>query len=263
MKRICAALATVCAAAFAAPAMAEGWVVMDLGEVKTREACMERADRVIRGYVDFFGGHSVEEDSWTKYGYDLEPGDNDVLIMCPMVNGGVYNAFLAVYGAFVESEEDHTDQVAEQLQRLWNRETDQEGEGGSASSSSDALSELDRALRALEEAQAAVTAAREALGASGGVEGDSSEDGEVIDLDELLAPYKQELRDSPPSGDKATPDEAPVEEAAPETTPESGPESGSESGPDSGEAAPAEEDQPTEDVEPDFEDEDISPVQPR
>ena len=255
MKRICAALATVCAAAFAAPAMAEGWVVMDLGEVKTREACMERADRVIRGYVDFFGGHSVEEDSWTKYGYDLEPGDNDVLIMCPMVNGGVYNAFLAVYGAFVESEEDHTDQVAEQLQRLWNRETDQEGEGGSASSSSDALSELDRALRALEEAQAAVTAAREALGASGDEGSGGGEDGEVIDLDELLAPYKQELREAPPSGEEA----APVEEAAPETTPEATPESE----PKSGEAAPAEEGQPTEDIEPDFEDEDISPVQPR
>lgn len=113
------ALIAAFAAAFALPAAAEGWVVADLGETSTRQQCMERAERVMRNYMDSFGGHSVEKDTWTVYGYDLKPGDNDVLIMCPVVNGDVYNAFMAVYGAFEDSKDDHTDTVNERLTELW------------------------------------------------------------------------------------------------------------------------------------------------
>ncbi|MDD2867027.1 hypothetical protein [Neomegalonema sp.] len=101
------------------PAAAEGWVVMDLGETATREVCMSRAESVLNGYISSFGGHSVEKDSWTVYGYDLKPGDNDVLVMCPVVNGGKFNAFLTVYGAFEDSQEDFTDTIAERLKEQW------------------------------------------------------------------------------------------------------------------------------------------------
>ncbi len=118
MNRV-GALIAVLTASLALPAAAEGWVVMDLGETETRPQCMDRAERVLNGYISAFGGHSVEKDSWTVYGYDLKPGDNDVVIMCPVVNGDKYNAFMAVYGAFEDSKEDFTDTVAERLGEQW------------------------------------------------------------------------------------------------------------------------------------------------
>ncbi len=249
MKRIGAALTTVCATALAGPSLAEGWMVMDLGETATREICMERADRVLNAYLEANGGHSVEQDSWTKYGYDLQPGDNDVLIMCPVVSGDVYNAFLVVYGAFTDGEEDHTGVVAEELQHLWDAETETpDGAGGGTGSVARALADLDRALGALDEAQTAVAAAREALqaAASGEDEGEGVIDLDAptngaeedwIDLDEILQPLKQDLREG-------VAPEAPGEEPA-------------------GEAAPAPEDEPALPAEEAPDDEDISPVDPR
>ncbi len=245
MTRICAALAMTCATALAGPALAEGWVVTDLGEVESRDLCMDRADRVLNAYLEANGGHSVESDSWTKYGYDLEPGDNDVLIMCPVVNGGVYNAFLVVYGAFVETTDDHTDQVTAELQHLWDAETEPAPQG--SRSVAGAMADLDRALNALTEAQAAVTAAQEALraAAAGEEEGEevidldapTGEEEEWIDLDELLGPLKQELREG--VAPAASEEDEPAEEVAPALEEE---------------AAPVEE-------APDLED--ISPVDPR
>ena len=244
MKRV-GALVAVLTASLTLPAAAEGWVVMDLGETATREICMSRAESVLNGYLGSFGGHSVEKDSWTAYGYDLKPGDNDVLIMCPVVNGGVYNAFLVVYGAFVETTDDHTDQVTAELQHLWDAETEPAPQG--SRSVAGAMADLDRALSALTEAQAAVTAAQEALraAAAGEEEGEevidldapTGEEEEWIDLDELLGPLKQELREG--VAPAASEEDEPAEEVAPALEEE---------------AAPVEE-------APDLED--ISPVDPR
>lgn len=242
MKRIGAALAA-CGMVVAGPALAEGWVVMDLGETETREICMDRAERILQDYIDSKGGHSVAGDSWTKYGYDLEPGDNDVLIMCPLVNGGLYNGFMAVYGAFEDDADDHTDPVAEELQRMWNAEA---ADTPDQTPAERAAAELDRALAALDEARAAVVAAQDNLRNSlagddhdefiSPPEGEGDEE-DWIDLDEVLQPLKQEFREGAPPPSMRDRDPA-------ETAPQ--PREG-------GEAEPEE--------DPEFED--IAPVDPR
>lgn len=105
-------------AAPAAPGMAEGWSVYDLGEVPgDRENCMKRARNTIASYMFDHGGGETAVASWTTYGYDLRPGDQDAVIMCPYVNGNVVNAFLTVHG---EASEDDRIFTADEIERIWN-----------------------------------------------------------------------------------------------------------------------------------------------
>ncbi len=98
-------------------ANAEGWSIYDLEEVAgPRENCMKRARNTISGYMFDNGGGETDTGSWTSYAYDLEPGDQDVVIMCPVVNGGVVNAFLVVHGATSEDERIFT---ANEIERIW------------------------------------------------------------------------------------------------------------------------------------------------
>ncbi len=86
------------AAAFTAPtvASADGWSITDLGPVSTREECMNRAENVIQAVPPGQRGYYSVSD-WNVFSYDMQPGDNDVVISCPIVNGQV-NAFAFVYG---------------------------------------------------------------------------------------------------------------------------------------------------------------------
>ncbi len=101
----------------ASSASAEGWSIYDLEEVAgPRENCMQRARNTLSGYMFDNGGGETDSASWTNYAYDLEPGDQDVVIMCPVVNGGVVNAFLVVHGAASEDERIFT---ADEIERIW------------------------------------------------------------------------------------------------------------------------------------------------
>ncbi len=118
MKFAYAALTSLGLLSFTAPAMAEGWVVANLGETANLELCMSRAEYILNSAMVTHGGHSVERGAWAVYAYDLEPGDNDVVIMCAAARGG-HNALLAVYGAFVDAADDQSDLVAKRLESLW------------------------------------------------------------------------------------------------------------------------------------------------
>lgn len=101
---------------FSGAASAEDWTFKDLGELSKRSTCMIRAEQAIKRYKNVYGGGSTASESWTVYGYDLEPGDQDVVIMCPIVNGDVVNAFLTVHG---ESSEDNREFTADTIERYW------------------------------------------------------------------------------------------------------------------------------------------------
>lgn len=109
------ALAGLAMLAGAGSASAQGWTIGDLGAMPTREDCMRLAEDVMERYKRVYGGGFVSAASWTQYMYDVEPGVNHVVIMCPIVNG-VYNAFLVTHGA---SGEENRQLVHDRLERYW------------------------------------------------------------------------------------------------------------------------------------------------
>lgn len=106
------------AAAFcgaAGGASAEGWTIADLGETVNRDNCLIRAEQMMYRYIRNYGGGNVYVESWTVYGYDLGPGDNDAVIMCPYVRGTL-NAFVVVHG---ETSTENRQFVSDTMQRYW------------------------------------------------------------------------------------------------------------------------------------------------
>ena len=117
-------IATALMAVFAGPAPAALFRVGDLGEMPSRQACMTAAKTVLESYLDEYGGGSVvgdteDPESWEVYGWRLRPGDNDIVITCPVVNGQV-NAFFTLHAASDAAAVD-ADMVIERVRELWNR----------------------------------------------------------------------------------------------------------------------------------------------
>ncbi|MBT6188949.1 MAG: hypothetical protein HOI22_01610 [Tateyamaria sp.] len=88
-------------------AIAEGYSTVDLGLVRSKSACMARAERVMHRYEDTLGAHSVSTGSWTTFGWDFEPGDQDVVILCVAPAGSSSNerrAIMVIHGSETETE---------------------------------------------------------------------------------------------------------------------------------------------------------------
>ncbi|HUS55681.1 MAG TPA: hypothetical protein VMY41_16955 [Thermohalobaculum sp.] len=105
-------------------ASAEAFKVGDLGEITSRRACLETAAEVLEAYVNEFGGRSTDGEldvveSWAYYGWDLRPGDIDVVITCPVVADRV-NAFYTLYSSG-DNEQADADTAATRLRELWER----------------------------------------------------------------------------------------------------------------------------------------------
>ena len=117
-------IAVALTALVAVPASAGLFRVGDLGEMPSRRACMAVAKNVLESYLDEYGGGSVFSDtenpeSWEVYGWRLRPGDNDIVITCPVVNSQV-NAFFTLYNGSDDGSAD-ADTVIELVRELWNR----------------------------------------------------------------------------------------------------------------------------------------------
>ncbi len=85
---------------------------------------MTAAKAVLESYLDEYGGESVVGDvenpeSWEIYGWRLRPGDNDIVITCPVVNSQV-NAFFTLYTTSVNGAA-AADIVIERVRELWGR----------------------------------------------------------------------------------------------------------------------------------------------
>lgn len=96
---------------------AQGWTISDLGQTATREECMQRAQATADAYTRQFGAGYASSASWTHYLYDVQPGVNHVVFMCPFVNG-VYNVFLVTHGA---TSEDNRTLVHDRMEQLWDQ----------------------------------------------------------------------------------------------------------------------------------------------
>jgi hypothetical protein len=102
--------------------LATAFKIGDLGETPSRRICMSVAAQVLVTYIDKFGGHpavgNIEDaKSWSFYGWDLRPGDNDVVITCPIVAGQA-NAFYTIHSSGDDADANAT-VVAERLRDLW------------------------------------------------------------------------------------------------------------------------------------------------
>ena len=103
-------------------AAAETFKIGDLGETPSRRICMAVAGQVLEAYLDKFGGHSIDgnledTESWSYYGWDLQPGDNDVVITCPIVADQA-NAFYTIHSSGNDAEA-NADIAAQRLRDLW------------------------------------------------------------------------------------------------------------------------------------------------
>lgn len=105
-------------------AAAEAFKVGDLGEMPSRRICMDTAAKVLGAYIDEFGGRTASgevdvADSWVYFAWDLRPGNIDVVITCPVVDGQV-NAFFTLYSS-AENELGSADTAAVRIRELWER----------------------------------------------------------------------------------------------------------------------------------------------
>ena len=117
MKRAMSlAVAASLLAGAAAPALAEGWSITKLGSLATEQACMDKARMVINRYLFAHAGGSIGADAWSLYAYDLEPGLQDVVIVCPIGGGGAVNPMLVVQS---ESSDSDRAWVANELVSIW------------------------------------------------------------------------------------------------------------------------------------------------
>ncbi|WP_188528536.1 hypothetical protein [Sinisalibacter lacisalsi] len=112
-----ATLALALSGLAAAPALAEGWSITKLGTMPSEQICMDKARLVINRYIFANGGGNTGEDSWSLYAYNLEPGGQDIVIMCPIGGGGAVNAMLVIQS---ESSGDDRSWAAQELVAIWN-----------------------------------------------------------------------------------------------------------------------------------------------
>ena len=109
-----AATALTLALAGAGVSHAEGYSISDLGNVTSESECLNKADRVIQRYKNALGSGSTSLGSWTAYAWDMEPGDQDTVIVCaPSTEGGTsrVRAILVVHGETSEPDRIATREV--------------------------------------------------------------------------------------------------------------------------------------------------------
>ncbi len=101
--------------ALAGAARAESYDTIELGVSLNRDACMSKAENVLYQYRNNHGGGKIFRAAWVVYGWDLRPGNQDVVILCPIVNNTV-DAFLVNHGEGTEANRDFT---TEQVRWYW------------------------------------------------------------------------------------------------------------------------------------------------
>ena len=105
-------------ASAATPVLAEGYALANLGPIASRETCMLKAELAMQSYFQKEGGLSVTKSDWSVYGWDFRPGDQDVVILCPLLEDGQAQAILVVHG---ETSKRHRTYTKDQLLRYFNR----------------------------------------------------------------------------------------------------------------------------------------------
>ncbi|MEO0936946.1 MAG: hypothetical protein AAFY38_02200 [Pseudomonadota bacterium] len=85
---------------------ADGWSISDLGTVADRDTCMDRAVNALETWPSN-RRTEVSRGNWAVYAYNLSPGENHVVITCPVVSGQI-NAFIHIFGEDNTTQDDRT-----------------------------------------------------------------------------------------------------------------------------------------------------------
>lgn len=76
----------------------EGWSITNLGTTPTRDDCMRKTETAFARYSDAAGeAAGYDEQEWAHYAYEIEPGVNHAVIICPTIEGMI-NGILIVFG---------------------------------------------------------------------------------------------------------------------------------------------------------------------
>lgn len=102
---------------FGGGAQAESYDTIELGYTYNRAECMNLAENVLYRYKSNYGAGKISRSNWVVYGWDLRPGDQDVVIMCPVVAGTV-DAFLVVHS---ESNQYDLNFTTGNIRAFWNQ----------------------------------------------------------------------------------------------------------------------------------------------
>ena len=108
--------AMLAAAGLSGAALAEGYSISNLGYISSRDSCKLKAELALRRYIQTDGGGDITISDWTVYGWDLTPGDQDAVFMCPSLDSGGYQAILTVHGETTPEERIYT---KDQLKLYW------------------------------------------------------------------------------------------------------------------------------------------------
>ena len=115
--RSLAAAALACAGGFTATgAQAEGFTIVDLGEVNSREQCLFKAELTIRRYGENTSVNKVAVGSWTVMGFDVGFSDTDAVIVCARNDNDRNRASLVVHSPVEASTREAQ---ADQIESVW------------------------------------------------------------------------------------------------------------------------------------------------
>jgi hypothetical protein len=101
----------------AGAASAEGYSWLELGWVPNEDECARRAMQTVYEYKNRYGGGMIDPKSTSVFGWDLEPGNQDIIIICVDASG-TYEALLVVHGSGTTEQRHFT---RDTLEEFWDR----------------------------------------------------------------------------------------------------------------------------------------------
>ena len=98
------------------PVWAEGFAARGLGRADSAELCTKKAGKVLETYLRDHGGDEILPTANAVYGWDFEPGQGDVMLMCPTLDDGSMQAMLIVHS---EGTDQERDALADAIGAVW------------------------------------------------------------------------------------------------------------------------------------------------
>lgn len=100
-----------------APAWAEGFAARGLGSMESAELCAKKAAKLLDAYMGAHGGDEVLATPNAVYGWDFLPGEGDVMLMCPSMEGQPGVAVMVVVHS--DGTDAERDALADAVAAMW------------------------------------------------------------------------------------------------------------------------------------------------
>jgi hypothetical protein len=116
VRKTAAALTLALAGMAGTVVQAEGFTIVDLGGVNSREQCLFKAELTIRRYGENTSVNKVAVGSWTVMGFDVGFSDTDAVIVCARNDNNRNRASLVVHSPVEASQREAQ---ADQIESVW------------------------------------------------------------------------------------------------------------------------------------------------